>query len=76
MTDRLRAVSLAKAISEQAHDPFPFRPNWIDYRHSLVVADRRTDSGETVEVCGSCGCEVDVVPAPHSPKCAGARGAA
>lgn len=46
-----------------------FEPNWIDYRASRARVDRRVDKGETPEVCAGCGCEVDVKPEPHSPRC-------
>lgn len=48
---------------------FAFEPNWIDYRHSLVVVESRRDRGDEPQICGDCGCEVDIDPAPHSPKC-------
>lgn len=53
-----------------ASQVFEFRPNWIDYRHSLVVVDSRRDKGEDPQICADCRCEVDIDPAPHSPRCA------
>jgi hypothetical protein len=47
----------------------PWTPNWIDYRASRARIDRRVDAGELPERCVECYCEVDIVPAPHSPKC-------
>jgi pimeloyl-ACP methyl ester carboxylesterase len=43
--------------------------NWIDYRASRARIDRRVDAGELPERCGVCYCEVDITPAPHSPRC-------
>lgn len=66
----VRAVSLTTAIAEQNGIVFGWEPNWIDYRHSRVIADKRSDAGdETLEICAHCGCEADITPAPHSPKC-------
>lgn len=49
-----------------------WEPNWIDFRHSLVQADKRADAGdESLEICAYCNCEVDVSPAPHKPGCPG-----
>jgi hypothetical protein len=58
----LSMASLGRPVVE-------FVPNWIDYRSSVANVDRREDRGETVETCHECGCETDVTPVPHSPKC-------
>lgn len=44
-------------------------PNWIEYRSSVANVDRRQGRSEPVATCRECGCETDVTPAPHSPKC-------
>ncbi len=50
----------------------PFEPNLIDFRHSVVQANKRADAGdETLEICAYCMCEVDVHPQPHRPDCPG-----
>lgn len=54
---------------ERGRQTFKWQPTWIDYRHSLVMVDERADAGDDVTTCTACGCETDVHPAPHSPKC-------
>jgi hypothetical protein len=49
--------------------PFEWQPNWIDYRASRARIDRRVDKGEVPARCTVCGCETDITPAPHSPRC-------
>jgi hypothetical protein len=60
----------------QKQDPFGWEPNLYDWRHSRVLADKRSDAGEVVPVCqetvplvGVCGAELDVSPVPHHPRC-------
>lgn len=43
--------------------------SWIDYRASVSNASVRRGREIEVPVCGECGCELDVKPAPHSPRC-------
>lgn len=66
--ERVSALGLGMASlhSQGKHD---WEPNWIDYRASVANVDRRQDRDEDVEICKECGCEADVSPAPHSPKC-------
>lgn len=50
----------------------PFVENLIDFRHSVVQANKRSDAGDaTLEICPRCMCEVDVSPQPHRPGCLG-----
>lgn len=65
----MSALPLGMASLGVQQQQFPFEPNWIDYSHSLVVVDVRRDKGEDPQTCDDCGCEVDIDPAPHSPKC-------
>jgi hypothetical protein len=68
--DRVQRHNLiGSAPGLQSHTVQAFTPSWIAYRHSLVLVDRREDAGETVLTCRACGCEADVIPAPHSPRC-------
>lgn len=66
---RVSALPLGMASLGIEQRSAPFEPNWIDFRHSLVVVDLRIDKGETPKTCDECGCEIDISPAPHSPKC-------
>lgn len=49
--------------------PLGFERNWISFRHSLATIDRRHDHGDTAPICTDCGCETDITPQPHSPRC-------
>lgn len=49
-----------------------FEANLIDYRHSVVQANKRADAGdESLEICAWCMCEIDLDPQPHRPECPG-----
>lgn len=43
---------------------------FIDWRGSLVDVLERRARGEQPPTCETCGCELDVDPPPHSPRCA------
>jgi hypothetical protein len=68
LNERVSAVPLSMA-SLGNNSGANWEPNWIDYRTSVANVDRRRDRNETVATCSECGCETDVSPAPHSPKC-------
>jgi hypothetical protein len=58
--------------SEDGASRQPFEANLIDFRHSVVQANKRADADdETLEICAHCMCEVDVDPQPHRPGCPG-----
>lgn len=72
MTRKLRTPSVhGLGLSEAGRRSaeFKWEPNWLDYRASRARIDRRVDAGELPERCSVCYCEVDVTPAPHSPRC-------
>jgi Homing endonuclease associated repeat/Transcriptional regulator, AbiEi antitoxin len=55
---------MSLGVSRHVHEP-----NWVDYRSSVANVDRRADRGDVAPTCEECGCELDVAPVPHSPKC-------
>jgi hypothetical protein len=68
MNERVAAVPLSMA-SLGSGGQQTWEANWIDYRSSVANVERRRDRGDVPTTCDACGCETDITPAPHSPKC-------
>jgi hypothetical protein len=66
--ERVSAVPLSMA-SLGSGGQQTWEANWIDFRSSVANVERRRDRGDVPATCDACGCEVDITPAPHSPKC-------
>lgn len=64
----LRAQRMGQFAAPRPQGP-PWQPNWIDYRASVARSLRREGAGEQVPLCDLCGCEADLDPVPHSPRC-------
>lgn len=64
-----RISALGLGMASLGSTPVGWKPNWIDYRSSVANVARREDRGDTAGTCRECGCETDIAPAPHSPKC-------
>lgn len=68
---RPRRVQVVTGFISSPPLDWPWKPNWIAYRASLRAIDRRQehDPDDIAKTCLVCGCETDITPQPHSPRC-------